>query len=61
MTKDGLKRQKCSREGHQVNMTLVFSPSQHCSRAKVGAAYVSPFVGRLDDISHYGMDSSARS
>jgi transaldolase len=39
-----------------VNMTLVFSPSQALLAAKVGAAYASPFVGRLDDISHYGMD-----
>jgi transaldolase len=37
-------------------MTLVFSPTQALLAAKVGAAYVSPFVGRLDDISHYGMD-----
>jgi transaldolase len=37
-------------------MTLVFSPMQALLAAKVGAAYVSPFVGRLDDISHYGMD-----
>jgi transaldolase len=37
-------------------MTLVFSPAQALLAAKVGAAYVSPFVGRLDDISHDGMD-----
>ncbi len=57
MTKDGLKATKIlSSKGIKVNMTLVFSPSQALLAAKVGAAYVSPFVGRLDDISHYGMD-----
>jgi transaldolase len=57
MTKDGLKATKALAEkGIKVNMTLVFSPAQALLAAKVGAAYVSPFVGRLDDISHYGMD-----
>jgi transaldolase len=42
-------------EGIRVNMTLVFSPSQALLTAKVGATYVSPFVGRLDDISISGM------
>ena len=57
MTKDGLKATKVlADEGIRVNMTLVFSASQALLAAKVGAAYVSPFVGRLDDISHYGMD-----
>ncbi len=57
MTKDGLKATKILAEKNiKVNMTLVFSPSQALLAAKVGAAYVSPFVGRLDDISHYGMD-----
>jgi transaldolase len=57
MTKDGLKATKVLAEkGIRVNMTLVFSPTQALLAAKVGAAYVSPFVGRLDDISHYGMD-----
>ena len=57
MTKDGLKATKVlSGKGVRVNMTLVFSPTQALLAAKVGAAYVSPFVGRLDDISHYGMD-----
>jgi transaldolase len=37
-------------------MTLVFSPNQALLAAKAGATYVSPFVGRLDDISHTGMD-----
>lgn len=40
----------------KVNMTLIFSPLQSLMAAKAGAAYVSPFVGRLDDVSHYGMD-----
>ena len=57
MTKDGLKATKVlADQGVRVNMTLVFSASQALLAAKVGAAYVSPFVGRLDDISHYGMD-----
>ncbi len=57
MTKDGLKATKLlAAKGIRVNMTLVFSPSQALLAAKVGAAFVSPFVGRLDDISHYGMD-----
>jgi transaldolase len=57
MTKEGLKATKVLAEkGTKVNMTLVFSPSQALLAAKVGAAYVSPFVGRLDDISHYGID-----
>ncbi len=57
MTRDGLKATKVlAKKGIRVNMTLVFSPSQALLAAKVGAAYVSPFVGRLDDISHVGMD-----
>ncbi len=57
MTRDGLKATKVlAGKGIKVNMTLVFSASQALLAAKVGAAYVSPFVGRLDDISHYGMD-----
>jgi len=57
MTKDGLKATKVlADQGIRVNMTLIFSASQALLAAKVGAAYVSPFVGRLDDISHYGMD-----
>ncbi len=57
MTKEGLKATKVlAKNGVRVNMTLVFSPMQALLAAKVGAAYVSPFVGRLDDISHYGMD-----
>lgn len=45
-----------SRQGIPVNATLVFSPSQALLVAKAGAAYCSPFVGRLDDVSHDGMD-----
>src|SRR5262245_21117859 len=56
-TAEGLKATKTiSSEGHRVNMTLVFSPSQALLAAKAGASFVSPFVGRLDDISHVGMD-----
>ena len=57
MTREGLIATKqLSTEGIHVNMTLVFSPTQALLAAKAGAAYVSPFVGRLDDISHLGMD-----
>ncbi len=57
LTTEGLKATKVLfSEGINVNMTLVFSPIQALMAAKAGAAYVSPFVGRLDDISHSGMD-----
>lgn len=57
MLPEGLKATKIlSDEGIRVNQTLVFSPLQALMAAKAGAAYVSPFVGRLDDISHVGMD-----
>jgi transaldolase len=57
MTKEGLKATKVlSREGIQTNVTLVFSSNQALLAAKAGATYVSPFVGRLDDIGHVGMD-----
>jgi transaldolase len=56
-TLEGLRATKSLfEEGIKVNMTLIFSPSQALLTAKAGAAYCSPFVGRLDDISHYGMD-----
>lgn len=56
-TSEGLKATKIlSSKGIKVNMTLVFSPSQALLSAKAGASYVSPFIGRLDDISHWGMD-----
>lgn len=47
---------RCTEAGIQTNLTLCFSPSQALIVAKAGATYVSPFVGRLDDISHVGMD-----
>ncbi len=57
MTEDGLKTvKKLSKEGIKTNVTLVFSATQALLAAKAGATYVSPFVGRLDDISHFGMD-----
>ncbi len=57
MTTEGLKATNIlSNEGISVNQTLVFSPVQALMAAKAGADYVSPFVGRLDDASHNGMD-----
>jgi transaldolase len=57
MTPAGLKATKVlAREGTRVNMTLVFSANQALLAAKVGAAYVSPFIGRLDDQGQVGMD-----
>ncbi len=57
MTVEGLKAVKmCRSLGIKTNVTLVFSPLQALLAAKAGANYVSPFVGRLDDISHQGMD-----
>lgn len=54
---DGLKAcKKLSEEGIRVNITLVFSPMQALLCANAGAYFVSPFVGRLDDISMDGMD-----
>lgn len=54
---DGLKAVKTLEdEGIRTNVTLVFSPSQALLASKAGASFVSPFVGRLDDISHFGMD-----
>jgi len=56
MTREGLKAVKVlSQEGIHTNVTLVFSPLQALLAAKAGATYVSPFVGRLDDISSEGM------
>ena len=56
-TKAGLKAAKALvGEGIRVNVTLVFSPAQALLVAKTGATYVSPFLGRLDDIAHVGMD-----
>lgn len=57
LTEDGIRAtKKVSEEGIRVNVTLIFSPSQALLAAKAGAAYISPFVGRLDDISNIGMD-----
>lgn len=57
MTTDGLKATKAfSAEGIKTNVTLVFSTAQALLAAKAGATYVSPFVGRLDDIAQNGMD-----
>lgn len=56
MTEEGLKAVKvCADEGIKTNVTLVFSPLQALLAAKAGATYVSPFVGRLDDIAASGM------
>jgi transaldolase len=54
---EGLKAVKrLTAAGIKTNVTLIFSPGQALLAAKAGATYVSPFVGRLDDISHNGMD-----
>jgi len=56
-TKDGVKACKTlASEGLRVNVTLIFSATQAWLAAKVGAAYVSPFVGRLDDVGTTGMN-----
>jgi transaldolase len=57
LTEDGLKATRIlSERGIKTNVTLVFSPLQALLAAKAGATYVSPFVGRLDDIGHDGME-----
>lgn len=57
MTEDGLRAVKTlSGEGIKTNVTLVFSPSQALLAAKAGATFISPFIGRLDDISQNGME-----
>lgn len=54
---EGLKAVKmCAAEGIKTNVTLCFSATQALLAAKAGATYISPFVGRLDDITHVGMD-----
>jgi transaldolase len=56
LTEDGLRACRALRaEGIRVNVTLCFSPSQALLAAKAGATYVSPFVGRIDDVSGEGM------
>ena len=55
--KEGLKAVKIlASEGYKTNVTVTFSPLQAMLAAKVGATYISPFVGRLDAIGHDGMD-----
>jgi len=57
LIREGLKAVKTlTGEGINVNVTLCFSPNQALLAAKAGATYISPFVGRLDDISSSGMD-----
>lgn len=57
MTTEGLKAVKIlHEESIKTNVTLVFSPVQALLAAKAGATYISPFVGRLDDIGHNGME-----
>ncbi|MHA1576207.1 MAG: fructose-6-phosphate aldolase [Candidatus Thorarchaeota archaeon] len=56
MTWEGLKATKiCADEGIKTNVTLCFSANQALLAAKAGASFVSPFIGRLDDIGHTGM------
>ncbi|MCU0453675.1 MAG: fructose-6-phosphate aldolase [Bacteroidetes bacterium] len=57
LIKEGLRAAKVfSEEGIRTNVTLCFSPNQALMAAKAGATYISPFIGRLDDISQSGMD-----
>ena len=57
LTRDGIQACKAlSSEGIKVNVTLCFSPAQAILAAKAGASYISPFVGRLDDIASHGME-----
>ena len=57
MTPEGLKAVRLlATDGVKTNVTLVFSPLQALLAAKAGATYVSPFIGRLDDIAHTGME-----
>lgn len=57
MTEDGIRAcRKLSDEGIKVNVTLIFSPLQALIAAKANARYVSPFVGRLDDVGNPGME-----
>jgi transaldolase len=60
MTAEGLKAvKKCASEGIRTNVTLVFQSIQGLLAAKAGASFVSPFIGRLDDICQEGMDMVA--
>lgn len=57
LTRDGIKATSTlSRDGIRVNVTLCFSPGQALLAAKAGAYFISPFVGRLDDVGHIGME-----
>lgn len=57
LTAEGLKAcHTCAKEGIKTNLTLVFSPNQALLAARAGATYVSPFIGRLDDISEDGLE-----
>ncbi|MCQ9208578.1 MAG: fructose-6-phosphate aldolase [Omnitrophica bacterium] len=57
LTEEGLKATKVlSQERIMTNMTLCFSPAQALLAAKAGATFISPFIGRLDDISHEGLE-----
>ena len=57
MTKDGIKATRKLREKDVLtNMTLVFSTNQALLAAKAGSSFASPFIGRLDDVGHIGMD-----
>ncbi len=57
LTPDGLKGvRRCAAEGIKTNVTLCFSATQALLAAKAGASYISPFVGRLDDVGEVGMD-----
>lgn len=61
MIKDGVKALKyLSSKGIKTNCTLIFSPGQAILAAKAGATYVSPFIGRLDDIAYDGMELIAQ-
>ena len=61
MIKDGIRAiSKFSAEGIRTNCTLVFSPGQALLAAKAGATYVSPFIGRLDDIAQDGLEFIAQ-
>lgn len=61
MIKDGVKAiKKFTSEGIRTNCTLIFSPGQAILAAKAGASYVSPFIGRLDDISQDGIELIAQ-
>ena len=61
MTPEGMKAVRMlTKKGIKTNVTLVFSPLQALIAAKAGATYVSPFVGRLDDVGHMGIDIIAQ-